>query len=83
MKTMREQILSEIDAHCAETGMSVTAFGVAVRNDPALVHHLRNDTRSITIDTVDKIRAYIRGELPPRGTDENGTPPPIKAMAAS
>jgi hypothetical protein len=64
MSTMKELILAEIDAYCAERGMSPTAFGLAVRNDPGLVHNLRSGKSSITIDTVDKIRAFISGERP-------------------
>ena len=72
---MKEMILAEIDTYCAERGMSPTAFGLAVRNDPGLVHNLRSGKSTITIETVDKIRSFIRGERP-AVKGPSGYPPP-------
>jgi hypothetical protein len=85
MSTMKELILAEIDTYCAERGMSPTAFGLAVRNDPGLVHNLRSGKSTITIDTVDKIRAFIRGERPARSGpagDPPSTPSDVQALGA-
>jgi len=64
-----DQILSQISEYCREVDMAESTFGRLAVNDGKLVHRLREGKR-ITIDTLDRIQAYIAasmpGGLPPR-----------------
>ena len=62
-----DQILSQITDFCRHSDMAETTFGRRSVNDGKLVHRLREGKR-ITIDTLDRIQAYIAtstGTLPP------------------
>jgi hypothetical protein len=62
-----DQILSQITDFCRQSDMAETTFGRRSVNDGKLVHRLREGKR-ITIDTLDRIQAYIAtstGTLPP------------------
>ena len=62
-----DQILSQITEFCRHSDMAETTFGRRSVNDGKLVHRLREGKR-ITIDTLDRIQAYIAtstGTLPP------------------
>ena len=67
-----DQILSQITDFCRQADMAETTFGRRVVNDGKLVHRLREGKR-ITIDTLDRIQAYIAASTgalpPPRGLE--------------
>ena len=58
-----DQILSLISEYCREADMAETTFGRRAVNDGKLVHRLREGKR-ITIDTLDRIQAYIATSMP-------------------
>ena len=64
-----DQILSLITAFCRQADMAESTFGRRAVNDGKLVHRLREGKR-ITIDTLDRIQAYIAVSTP------GGVPPP-------
>ena len=64
-----DQILSQISEFCRQADMAETTFGRRAVNDGKLVHRLREGKR-ITIDTLDRIQAYIAASTP------GGLPPP-------
>ena len=64
-----DQILSQISEYCRQADMAETTFGRRAVNDGKLVHRLREGKR-ITIDTLDRIQAYIAASMP------GGVPPP-------
>ena len=66
-----DEILAQISEFCRQADMAETTFGRRAVNDGKLVHRLREGKR-ITIDTLDRIQAYIAaaapgGVAPPRG----------------
>src|SRR5437588_3622702 len=66
-----DQILSQISEFCRQADMAESTFGRRAVNDGKLVHRLREGKR-ITIDTLDRIQAYIATSTPggmaqPRG----------------
>src|ERR1700724_2848307 len=66
-----DEILSQISQFCRQADMAESTFGRRAVNDGKLVHRLREGKR-ITIDTLDRIQAYIAastpgGAAPPRG----------------
>ena len=66
-----DEILSQISQFCRQADMAESTFGRRAVNDGKLVHRLREGKR-ITIDTLDRIQAYIAastpgGVIPPRG----------------
>jgi hypothetical protein len=64
-----DQLLSQISDYCRQTDMAESTFGRRAVNDGKLVHRLREGKR-ITIDTLDRIQAYIAAATP------GGAPPP-------
>src|SRR5258708_10598468 len=64
-----DQILSQISEFCRQADMAESTFGRRAVNDGKLVHRLREGKR-ITIDTLDRILAYIAASTP------GGLPPP-------
>ena len=64
-----DEILSQITEFCRQADMAESTFGRRAVNDGKLVHRLREGKR-ITIDTLDRIQAYIAASSP------NGVPPP-------
>src|ERR1700728_347771 len=64
-----DQILSQISEYCRQADMAESTFGRRAVNDGKLVHRLREGKR-ITIDTLDRIQAYISASMP------GGVPPP-------
>src|SRR5882757_6006546 len=64
-----DQMLSQISEFCRRADMAETTFGRRVVNDGKLVHRLREGKR-ITVDTLDRIQAYIAASTP------GGVPPP-------
>src|SRR3982074_2820759 len=64
-----DQILSQISEYCLQAYMAESTFGRRAVNDGKLVHRLREGKR-ITIDTLDRIQAYIAASMP------GGVPPP-------
>src|SRR3984957_15528964 len=64
-----DQILSQITEFCRQADMAESTFGRRAVNDGKLVHRLREGKR-ITIDTLDRIQAYIATSMP------GGLPPP-------
>src|SRR6202158_2436346 len=68
-----DPILSQIAEYCRQADMAGATFGRRAVNDGKLVHRLREGKR-ITIDTLDRINAYIAASMPgggppPRGLD--------------
>src|SRR5262249_31476036 len=61
MKT--DEILSRISEFCRQADMAESTFGRRSVNDGKLVHRLREGKR-ITIDTLDRIQAYIAASTP-------------------
>lgn len=66
-----DEILSQITEFCRQADMAESTFGRRAVNDGKLVHRLREGKR-ITIDTLDRIQAYMAasttgGLPPPRG----------------
>ena len=66
-----DEILSHISEFCRQADMAESTFGRRAVNDGKLVARLREGKR-ITIDTLDRIQAYIAastpgGVVPPRG----------------
>src|SRR6266403_3678249 len=64
-----DHILSQISEFCRQADMAESTFGRRAVNDGKLVHRLREGKR-ITIDTLDRIQAYIAASVP------GGVPPP-------
>src|SRR5260370_13957961 len=64
-----DQILSQISEFCRQADMAESMFGRRAVNDGKLVQRLREGKR-ITIDTLDRIQAYIAASMP------GGVPPP-------
>src|SRR6266702_8561454 len=66
-----DEILSQITEFCRQADMAESTFGRRAVNDGKLVHRLREGKR-ITIDTLDRIQAYIAasgGAPPPRALE--------------
>ncbi|HXH46827.1 MAG TPA: hypothetical protein VNK51_23690 [Bradyrhizobium sp.] len=66
-----DEILSQITEFCRKADMAESTFGRRAVNDGKLVHRLREGKR-ITIDTLERIQAYIAASMaggvpPPRG----------------
>src|SRR3954453_11201858 len=66
-----DEILSQITEFCRKADMAESTFGRRAVNDGKLVHRLREGKR-ITIDTLDRIQAYMAASMaggvpPPRG----------------
>ena len=51
-------LLTDIEAFLAESGVSATKFGLAAVNDGHLIKNLRSGA-SVTLKTADKVRAYM------------------------
>ena len=65
LRGMSQALLNEIREFLRDTGMSATYFGKAACGNSDLVRRLENG-RSVTLVTVERIRAFIRartGEL--------------------
>src|SRR5436309_14258566 len=58
-----DQILSQISEFCRQADIAESTFGRRAVNDGKLVHRLREGKR-ITIDTLDRIHAYIGVAIP-------------------
>lgn len=56
--SLREDLLAEIDAFCAEKAMKPTTFGLLATNDGKFVYRLRQGS-DVTGKTVDRVRAFI------------------------
>jgi phosphopantothenoylcysteine decarboxylase/phosphopantothenate--cysteine ligase len=61
----KSELLSEIEAFLAATGMAATALGREAVNDSHLVARLRKGN-SVTLKTADKVRAYLARQRQPR-----------------
>jgi hypothetical protein len=64
-----DQLLNQISEFCRQADMAESTFGRRAVNDGKLVHRLREGKR-ITIDTLERIQAYISAAMP------GGMPPP-------
>ncbi|HEX2255365.1 MAG TPA: hypothetical protein VHG92_01465, partial [Afifellaceae bacterium] len=65
-------VIDEILHYCRRHGISEATFGRLAVNDGKLVPRLR-EGKSITLSTLERVRAFI----------ENGSPPPAEAEAAA
>ena len=76
-----DEILAQISEFCRNADMAESTFGRRAVNDGKLVARLREGKR-ITIDTLDRIQAYMAASTPggmtprPRG---GGKPPGVEA----
>lgn len=61
--TTLEQFLHKIDAFLERTGMSQTAFGLAVCNDGSFVTDLRSGKREPRISTIDRVERFMSERL--------------------
>jgi phosphopantothenoylcysteine decarboxylase/phosphopantothenate--cysteine ligase len=61
MNAAGQELLTEIEAFLALTGLTPTKFGIAAVNDGHLVANLRRGN-SITLKTADRVRAYMARE---------------------
>ena len=61
MNAAGRELLTEIEAFLALTGLTPTKFGIAAVNDGHLVANLRKGN-SITLKTADRVRAYMERE---------------------
>ena len=66
-----DQILSQISEYCRQADMAESTFGRRAVNDGKLVHRLREGKR-ITLDTLDRIQAYIATSTPGGVAPERG-----------
>lgn len=58
--TVIEQFIGRIDAFLERSGMSPTAFGLAVCNDGSFVTDLRAGDREPRLSTIERVDCYIR-----------------------
>lgn len=65
--TLHQQIVNEIDAFLARTGMTPTRFGVESVGDRSFVTRVRAG-RQLRTDTIEAMRTYMRAHdsRPPR-----------------
>ena len=61
-----QQLLAEIDAYLASSGMAATTFGKRAANNSQVVDRMREGS-SVTLKTADRIRQFIRDSQPNRG----------------
>ena len=61
-----DQLVQRIAEFCRQIGMAESTFGRRAVNDGKLVHRLRENKR-ITIDTLERINAFIAASLPGGG----------------
>jgi hypothetical protein len=71
-----EQLLAEIAEFCRQAGMAESTFGRLAVNDGKLVSRLREGKR-ITVDTQDRIRAFVAQGLA-GGAAWQKPPPPLE-----
>ncbi len=74
MNTAGRELLTEIEAFLALTGLTPTKFGIAAVNDGHLVANLRKGN-SITLKTADRVRAYMERERMERRQAASGAGP--------
>lgn len=67
MTDKKSELLAEIEAYLAATGMAATALGREAVNDSHLVARLRKGN-SVTLKTADKVRAYLTRQRQPSVT---------------
>jgi len=65
MTRSTDKLLADIERFIVENDMSATAFGEAVMNHRHLVRRLRSGC-SVTLDTADRIRAFMSEGKPRR-----------------
>ena len=58
MITSTSDLLDQIEAFCAERGVSATRFGLLTTNDGKLVPRLRAG-KTVTLETAAKIKAFM------------------------
>lgn len=61
-----QQLLAEIDAFLAASGMAETTFGKKAAGNSQVVDRMR-DGSSVTLRTADRIRRFIAESQPDRG----------------
>lgn len=71
-----QQLLTEIEAYIAKTGINESAFGYRSMGDRRLLNRLRTGS-SVTLHTADAIRLYMKTHPPrskPRGNGRRNEP---------
>ncbi len=68
MNSATTALLGEIEAYCRSSGIAESTFGKLVVNDGKLCTRLR-EGKNVTLDTADRIRAFIHEHQQPRATD--------------
>lgn len=61
--TIGNQLLSEIREYLAATGIAATTFGKVAGGNAYIVEKLETG-RTITVETADRVRAYIKANPP-------------------
>ncbi len=74
MNAAGRELLTEIEAFLALTGLTPTKFGIAAVNDGHLVANLRRGN-SITLKTADRVRAFMERERRERHQAASGAGP--------
>lgn len=59
---MTEELLAEIEAALAKSGLSATKFGKDAVGDPSFVFDLRDGKRDLRVSTVQRVRDFIAGQ---------------------
>jgi predicted transcriptional regulator len=59
----RDDLVAEIEAFLARTGMTESQFGVEAVNNPALMHYLYRG-RDLRLTTVERLREFMRTYKP-------------------
>jgi tRNA U34 5-carboxymethylaminomethyl modifying enzyme MnmG/GidA len=58
MKTIEQELLSEISKYRKATGLSMSKFGMLATEDPKLLSRLKKG-KGITSTTINKIRKFL------------------------
>ncbi len=81
MTPFRDTLLAEIASFMTRTGMSETALGKRAVREPNILRRLRAG-RSVSIDTADRIRAFMASWQPPASQGPSARQPGGKNPAA-
>ena len=72
MSDATELLLKQVETYCKSAGLAESTFGRQAVNDGKLCARLRAG-KNVTLETAQKIRAYISRQAPQSGAD-NGPP---------
>ena len=66
MKTLRQELLEEIDAFCERHDMPESVFGLHCLNDKGFVGRLRRKQRDVLSETIDQVKKWMKAYKPPK-----------------